>query len=189
MRRARHLPFPIPDFSGEIAERFPGGVPPLNTVALIANFRAFLGCDLSDYKPLGHRAVGMGAEASAESFTIPRGTGNAVLSIEGAGGAPRVRLRSPSGKVYDFTGAANSVRVGNAVGQIVEREDRTVVILGGAEAGNWTAEMADGSAKVARVQLRTGSSPGSVRARSSKPSKVRSAQTMATLQPARCGPA
>lgn len=146
-------PPPLPDFAGGIAERFPGGVPPLTTVQLIANFRAFLGCDLSEYKPLGRRIVASDAQAGASTFTLPRDASNAVLSIEGAGGAPRVRLRSPAGKVYDFANATGPVKIDNAMAQIVAKEGRTVVILGRAQTGTWTVESLAGSPSVVRVQL------------------------------------
>lgn len=94
-----------------------------------------------------------GAQAGALRFAIPKGAGLSLLSIEGAGGAPRVRLRSPGGKVFDFTGATQTARFDDAVGQIVAKGGRTVVFLRNAQPGMWTAESATGSPSIARVQL------------------------------------
>jgi hypothetical protein len=139
--------------SAGLGVNFPGGRPPLNILELLANLRGFLGCDLKYYRPLDRRIVASGAQADASRFTIPKGAGLSLLSIEGAGGAPRVRLRSPGGKVFDFTGATQTARFDDAVGQIVAKEGRTVVFLRNAQAGNWTAESATGSPSIARVQL------------------------------------
>ena len=147
------LPWPLPDFAGGLGVRFIGGVPPLTPVQLIAGLRAFLGCDLSDYRSLPRRIVASGAQAGASSFTLPKDASDAVLSIEGAGGAPRVRLRSPGGKVYDFSNATATAKIDNAMGQIVEKEDRTMVILGRAETGTWTADPSDGSPAIARIRI------------------------------------
>ena len=98
--------------------------------------------------------VANGAQAGTNTFTLPKGTRNGMLSIEGAGGAPRVKLISPSGKVLDFTTATSPVIAQPGYGQIVEKEDRTVVFFGGAETGKWTVQPAAGSPTIARIQLK-----------------------------------
>jgi hypothetical protein len=148
------MPLFIPDFSGGMGVRFPGGIPPLNIIALIANLDIFLGCDLSDYRPLGRSVIARGAQAGSSTFTLPKDTKNGMLSIEGAGGAPRVKLISPSGKVLDFTTATSPVIAQPGYGQIVEKQDRTIVFFGGAETGKWTVEPAPGSPTIARIQIK-----------------------------------
>ncbi len=146
------LPF-IPAFKGGAAVNFPGGRPPLHQLEVLQNFRLLRGCDLSAYKPLGKRNFLRGAQAGATGFTVPAAAGGLVLSIEGAGDAPHVKLRSPSGKEYDFTAATEGVSVDGAYGEILEQEDRTIVILAKPEAGQWMAEPAEGSVPVNRVEF------------------------------------
>jgi hypothetical protein len=146
------LPF-VPKFGGGAAVNFANGRPPLTYPELIANFRLLKGCSLSKYKPLGKRNFLRGAQAGTTGFTVPQAEDGLLLSIEGAGDAPRVKLRSPSGKEYDFTGATNGVTLPDAYGEILEQEDRTIVLLGKPEPGQWTAEPAEGSPAVNRVEF------------------------------------
>jgi hypothetical protein len=143
----------LPAIKAGGAINFPGGRPPLNQVEIFANLRLFTGCDLSKYKPLGKRNVITGAQAGGTGFTVPSAPEGLLLSLEGAGDAPRVRLRSPSGKEYDFTNAGEGVTLSDAYGQVVESEDRTVVIFGKVEPGQWTAIPAEGSPAVNRVEF------------------------------------
>jgi FG-GAP-like repeat len=144
----------LPDFKGGLGVRFPGGVPPLNIPAFLANLDPFLGCDLSDYKPLGRRVYAKGAQAGVNEFTLPKDTTSGLLSIEGAGGAPRVKLTSPSGKVFDYTNATAPVRLPPTQGQIDEARDRTFVFFGRAEAGKWTVTPAAGSPTISRIRVK-----------------------------------
>ncbi len=145
----------LPDIAAGAAVRFSGGRPPFTIGELIANLRFFTGCDISAYYSVVQRAVARGAQAGSNTFSIPKGAGPTLLSIEGAGGAPRVRLRAPSGQVLDYTDATgdDGKTVGPGLGTVIEEEDRTVVLLGRAEAGTWTAEVAEGSPAVTRVRL------------------------------------
>jgi hypothetical protein len=147
--------WPLGDVGAGAAVKFPGGVPPITFVQLVANLDIFTGCDLSPYLPLGKSAsvAAHGARAGVSTFTIPKDAGGTILSIEGAGAAPRVTLRSPSGKTYDFTDATAPVKVPGAGGQVMEQQDRTVVALKAPEAGRWTAQLAPGSPAVVRVAL------------------------------------
>ena len=147
------IPF-VPDFKGGLGVHFPGGIPPLNIPAFLANLDAFLGCDLSDYKPLGRRVVANGAQAGTNSFTLPKDATTGILFIEGAGGAPRVKLTSPTGKVLDFTNATAKTLAAPGEGQIDEAHDRTVVIYGRAEAGKWTVTPAPGSPTISRIRIK-----------------------------------
>lgn len=143
------------DFSGGLGVKFSDGRPPLSVVEFLANLRPFLGCDLSDFRPLGLSGAIASKSAAAPpgtSFKLPDGGGTTLLSIEGAGSAPRVVLRSPSGKTFDFTHAAPAIREKEFAGEIREQEDRTVVALKNPEGGTWTALPAEGSSQVVRVQ-------------------------------------
>lgn len=147
------IPF-VPDFSGGLGVRFPHGIPPITVVQFLANLDAFLGCSLSDYRPLGRRVVANGAQAGTNSFTLPKDATTGILFIEGAGGAPRVKLTSPSGKVLDFTNATAKTIALPGEGQIDDAHDRTVVIYGKAEAGKWTVTPAPGSPTISRIQIK-----------------------------------
>jgi hypothetical protein len=147
--------------SGKITVRaggsvdFPHGIPPLNAVALLANLHLmFLSCDTGPYKPLGDRTSLRAASAGDKQFTITKGTGPSFISLEGAGGAPHVRLHSPNGQVLDYRTVTGNTgkRVGDTWGTILEQEDRTVVLLPRPAAGRWTAETATGSPRVVRVR-------------------------------------
>ena len=142
------------DAEAGAAVRFSNGRPPFTPVELLANLRFFLGCDIGEYYSVVRRSTVRGAQAGSTTFEIPRGAGASLLSIEGEGGAPRVRLRTPSGQVLDFTDAngVEGKRIGNALGGIVEQEDRTIVLLKQAQAGTWTAEVAPDSPAIVRVQ-------------------------------------
>jgi hypothetical protein len=94
------------------------------------------------------------ASVSSKTFNVQKDKRALALSFEGAGAAPRVRLRSPSGKVYDFTKAvAKPVKLADAFGQIVPSEDRTFVILAHPQAGSWTVSTLDRSPTVNRIRM------------------------------------
>lgn len=142
------------DLSGGAALRFSDGRPPFTYVELVANLRFFVGCDIGEYQTVVKRSVARGSQAGSTAFSIPRGSGATLLSIEGAGAAPRVKLRTPAGQVLDFSDATGpkGKTVSPGVGQVVEQEDRTVVLLGQAQAGTWTAEAVPGSAPIVQVR-------------------------------------
>jgi hypothetical protein len=137
---------------GGAAIKFKNGRPPFTTLELISNLKAFTGCDLSKYKTVVRRATVREAAVNGTSFDIAKAGRGVFLSLEGAGAAPHVRLKSPSGKVYDFTNATKGVQLPNAWGQILEKEDRTVVILAHPENGTWTAQTDTGAPAVNRIQ-------------------------------------
>ncbi|MFL5780722.1 MAG: hypothetical protein ACJ760_05365 [Thermoleophilaceae bacterium] len=144
--------------AGGAAVRFNGGIPPLTLPQLIANIRLFTGCDLGDYKTVLKRAAlrsaSVGSSAvSTSSFTMRKSQRGALVSLEGAGHAPLVKLKSPSGKIYDLTRATHGVRFSNGIGQIVAAEDRTVALLVHPQPGTWTVLTAAGSAPVTRIQI------------------------------------
>jgi len=131
--------------------RFPGGRPPLALPELLSNLRLFTGCDLSSWKSLPAR-VRAAQDGGAASFVVPEGKRGMGWAFEGAGDAPRVRLRSPSGKVYDFGDAVDGKEVQGVYGVVVEDEDRSIVLIGKPEAGRWTAEALPGSPAIARIE-------------------------------------
>lgn len=134
---------------------FPKGVPPINTVALLANLHLMLAsCDVGNYKPLGNKTSLRSAAAGITKFTIKKGTGPSFISLEGAGRAPHVRLRSPTGQLLDFSdaGGLKGRMIGNNWGTILEQQDRTVVLLSKPAAGVWTAQSVGGTPTVVRVR-------------------------------------
>lgn len=134
---------------------FPGGVPPITTPQLIEAIHVVLdGCDVGDYKPLGDRTSLHAASVGETTFSIKRGTGPSFISLEGAGAAPHVRLRAPSGKLFDWSdaGGLRGKYIGNNWGTILEKEDRTVVLLSKPEAGTWTVQSVGGTPRVVRVR-------------------------------------
>jgi hypothetical protein len=84
---------------------------------------------------------------------MPGAQRGVLVSLEGAGRAPHVKLKSPSGKVYDLSNATNGVKFTDGIGQIVEEEDRSVAIIGKPEAGVWTILTTPGSVGVNRIQI------------------------------------
>jgi hypothetical protein len=146
------IPF-VGTVAGGGAVRFNGGIPPVNLPQIIANIRLFTGCDLGDYKPVIKRAALRLASLNQSSFTMPKGGRGYLVSLEGVGRAPRVKLRSPSGKLYDLSNATRGVRFTNGIGQIVTSEDRSVALLIHPEAGTWTVSTAAGSPAVARIRI------------------------------------
>jgi hypothetical protein len=138
------------EVAGGAGIRFPNGRPTLDLGQLISNLRFFTGCDLSSYKSFAHLARAAAGPPGSRSFTLPKGQGRVALSVEGAGGAPRIKLRSPSGTLYDFS-TGEGARLPQATGIVIAQEDRTVVFLGKPEAGTWSAELAPGSPAIARI--------------------------------------
>ncbi len=150
--------------SGGASVDFIKGRPPLNQFEIINNLSLFIGCDIGRYYSLGHGkavapgVVAHGAAAGSTAFDVPaKATRGTLMSIEGAGAAPHVKLHSPSGEVFDFTDATGDT--GKALqhdagwGTVVDSEDRTVIIIPKAKPGTWTAEVAPGSPAVSRVRL------------------------------------
>ncbi len=145
------------------------GRPPLSAPEILNNLSLFTGCDIGRYYSLGRgRVVTHGKLADSTSYDIPAKSGPTLLSIEGAGDAPLVKLHSPSGKVLDFTDATGDTGKelpnGAGWGTVIDAEDRTVVILPPPEAGTWTVETAEGSPAVSRVQQATILPPAKLKA-------------------------
>jgi hypothetical protein len=86
-----------------------------------------------------------------------------AVSLEGVGRAPHVKLKSPSGKVYDLSNATNGVKFTNGIGTILESEDRSVAILAKPEPGVWSVTTAAGSTAVNRIQYAPILAPASVK--------------------------
>ncbi len=145
------IPWPFDDLNlaAGAAVRFPGGVPPITLPQLIANFRAFTGCDLGEYTPL--HAIRVGRALNAPQ-TFPLDAEPVALSFEGAGAAPKVTLVSPDGQRLDFTDAIEGKFLKDSFGAVMEAEDRSVVMLRKPARGMWTVETADGSGAIVRIQ-------------------------------------
>jgi hypothetical protein len=127
-------------------EHFSGGRPPLTYIEFLKNIKPFFaGCNRSEFasEPLTTAQAG-----GAKAFQLD---GSYVtLAIDGAGAPPKVQLKSPSGKVYDFTGDKASI-TGDALGVPLPDDARTVVILKKPEKGRWTVTPAEGSAPIVRI--------------------------------------
>jgi hypothetical protein len=137
------------------AENFVDNRPPLSFPELVANLSLFTGCDIGRYYVLPHVTQAVDAAAGSASFRIAPGTGPVLLSLEGAGRAPLVSLRTPSGQTLDFTHAtANGGKrlAGGEWGIVLPTEDRTVVILPRPQSGVWTAAVASGSTRIVRIR-------------------------------------
>lgn len=140
------------EIAAGVGVSFPGGSLPLNPASLLRTFRAFLGCDLGAYTPLRALRIGPTAQ-TAQAIQSFRLDGDGVLlSFEGAGAAPKVKLTSPTGKVYDFLDIDGAKAVEGAMASHLSTEDRTVVILPKPEKGAWRVETAPGAAEIARIQ-------------------------------------
>jgi hypothetical protein len=154
---------------GGAAVHFANDVPPLNIVQLLANIDLFLGCDISDqWLPVGRPPGFRAAAADGEfPFVVPPNSGATAFSIEGAGSAPRIQLRSPKGQVYDFsTAVAQGKSIGHALwGKVLESADKTVVVIGDPAPGTWAAIPVAGSTGVVRVRAAKLLPPPSVRGR------------------------
>ncbi len=155
--------------SGGASVDFIHGRPPLNEAEIVNNLSLFTGCDIGHYYSLGHgKLIAHGAQAGSTQFNVPAKTGPTLISIEGAGDAPRVKLHSPSGQVLDFTDATGdtgkSLPNDAGWGTVIDSEDRTVAIIPRPKAGPWTAELADGSPAVSRIRLAPIVTPAAIKA-------------------------
>ncbi len=136
-----------------VGVRFPGGGLPPSFDSLTRAFRAFIGCDLGAYTPLRALRVGPTAQTAQALQTFKLDGDGVSMSFEGAGEAPRVKLTSPSGKVYDYTTFDQAGYVDDSMGSYLPTEDRTVVIMPRPEKGMWQLETAPGMPEVARIQV------------------------------------
>jgi len=130
---------------------FPGGVPPLNIIALIANLETFWGCDISGYKTIAPRAASAQAEGS-RTVSVAAGENSLVLQVEGQGAAPRVALKGPDGTTVDLGGEAAKAKVPKAFGVRMEDEDKAVFIVGKPAAGAWQLIPAAGSPAIVGIR-------------------------------------
>jgi virginiamycin B lyase len=130
--------------------------PPLNQVLAIKNLSLNMGgCDIASYQPLGaggRPGTARGrAAASSYAFTVPAGERTVILQLKGAGGAPRVTLHGPAGRVID-----------TAVGVIINSDEfvapqqasaTTLIELRGRNAGRWTLVPDAGSPRVVTASV------------------------------------
>ena len=127
---------------------FPNGRPPLSYSELVDNFKFLLGgCDVGKYASFPLE----GAQAGGVK-TIKLDGSTVYLSIDGAGAAPKVQLKSPSGKVYDYSAANDALKIDDTLGVNLADEDRTVVALKKPEKGTWTVTPVGDSAPIVRIQ-------------------------------------
>lgn len=137
------------EISGGAGVRFPGR-PPLLFTELLANIRIFVGCDLGSWSPFGRslRQAGGGGR----TFDVDGRTPVLALELTGTGGAPRVTLTAPDGKVIDATRlGAQFTRTADVAGMTDAEHARTVLFVRGAK-GRWTVTPAPGSPALADVR-------------------------------------
>lgn len=147
------LPDPIPNIAGGAGVRFAGGRPPLSYAELAANVSLFTGCDLSRWSPFGHDV--RAAQAGRRTFTVGKPTKALPLALVGVGGVPRVLLRAPGGKVYDYTTVPDRLTTVEDSAAIADRARNRLIAFVRGIPGEWTIEPAAGSPAVADVQSAT----------------------------------
>jgi hypothetical protein len=138
----------VAGFDVGVGVHFSNGRPPITYPEFLANLRPFFsGCDRSNFSsfPLTASQAG-GAKA------IKLDGSYVTLAIDGAGGAPKVQLKSPSGKVYDYSATENADIIDDTMGAVIADEARTVVILKKPEKGTWTVTPVEGSPPIVRIQ-------------------------------------
>ncbi|MDO9354838.1 MAG: hypothetical protein Q7T55_14165, partial [Solirubrobacteraceae bacterium] len=121
----------------------------------------FSSCDIGRYRSLPDAAAFVGARAirssrqataaRAATITVPAGGAVVALELQGAGGAPRVRVTSPDGAVAETSDA------GTTTDEFISAEDpgrgTTSFVLGGPGAtGTWTFTPVEGSVPIRAVR-------------------------------------
>jgi hypothetical protein len=151
-----------PGFGEDFAKVDPGVLiapPPIALALLAKNVTVETdSCNIAQYRTLpgGAGAAGSArtasdhARAAASTFDVPRGERTAIVVLHGAGGAPRVTLRGPGGRVVDATGVAASVTANELVLH-VPSENATEIELRGRDAGAWRIEAAPGSPAITQI--------------------------------------
>jgi hypothetical protein len=143
----------ITSVTGGMAVSFPGGVPPLNPVAALTQLKVFEGCDLGRWTPLPSKFVRRQADGSStRSFVMPASGRAAGVRIDGAGGAPRVKLIAPDGEVIDLTSESNPIQGDNSFAVRSAGESRTSVLLGHPKGGTWQVQPVPGSVAITGVE-------------------------------------
>jgi hypothetical protein len=166
------FPSPLPDISGSlhgiISNRgiavcaevfgFEGGAGvkwnPLllaGPIGIIASIRLFEGCGMDDYRTINPSRL-VAAQNGGRTFPIAKGERGVVVSVEGLGAAPKVKLTGPDGTTLDVSGDQAGVKTDSALATRVEDEDRTVFLLKAPAAGSWTVEPAADSVQIVRIQ-------------------------------------
>ena len=139
---------------------FPNGQLPDSLGALIDTIEVFTGCNLGKWRvmpsivgmPRAHAAQSAQAAQAARTIEMPRAPRGMGVMFHGAGGPPRVVLRSPTGKVYDFTDSTDGKLVDDAWGVQVEDESKSVVLFRNPQPGRWTIEPAPGSPEIVQIE-------------------------------------
>ena len=139
-----------PDFEVGAAEKFTGGIPPLSTVQLIANFDIGFGCDADDYAPI--RLTRYRGLDGPQAFTL-NSDALRFIKLQGDGAPPAVTLISPSGKRYDYSTGAEHVQTDDSIGGVDADSNQLVVVLTKPEKGQWRIEPAAGSAPILGAEM------------------------------------
>ena len=131
--------------SGGVAYSWPDSQNRLGTVG------AFGGgsCGLDEYRTLPNQLQpGARASASQRTFFIGKGLSQTSLAFRGRGGAPKVILRSPSGKTYTTPADLRPVSEPGHVILQQPAEQATTVLLADPEPGRWTVTTPQNSVEV-----------------------------------------
>jgi hypothetical protein len=139
--------------------------PPVAYGVLIANLSFEPeSCNIAQYRSIEAAAASARAgpaHAAASGFTVPAGERTAILMLHGAGGAPRVTLRGPGGRVIDATGQTPVIGLQELVLH-VKPAQLTEIQIRGRNAGSWTIEPAAGSPAVTSVRISHELAPPSI---------------------------
>jgi hypothetical protein len=115
-------------------------------------------CDIGDYElatPVGVEAsAGARAAASTSGFKVTNAHAPMSVKINGAGGAPRVKIKTPSGRVIMPPAAGKVGEKIPGIGMLFENKDQhaTTVLLTSPAAGAWHLIPVAGSAHVTSIQ-------------------------------------
>lgn len=131
--------------SGGVAYSWPDGT---NKLGVIGTFGGG-SCGLDDYRTLPNQLQpGARAAANERSFFIGKNLSQTSLAFRGNGNAPKVILRSPSGKTYT---TPSDLRPVSEPGHVILQqpgEQVTTVLLANPEPGRWRVSTPAGSPEV-----------------------------------------
>ncbi|HKP91550.1 MAG TPA: hypothetical protein VJT75_16410 [Thermoleophilaceae bacterium] len=113
-----------------------------------------IGCDFTPYRvqvtPPPPRSLRAAATGRARTFAVPAGGADVAVAVQGAGGAPRVRVRGPKGETF-VTPQGRALRTPKATIVPVASLGRTYVFLNAPSAGTWSVTPLPGSPAITKL--------------------------------------
>lgn len=114
-------------------------------------------CDIADYElaaPVGVEASAGHAAASTNGFRVQSAHVPMAVKINGAGSAPIVKIKTPSGRVITPPAAGKVGEKITGIGMLFENKDQhaTTVLLTSPAAGAWHVIPVAGSVRVTSIQ-------------------------------------